>query len=112
MPAWLQYAGKLMDAGATTNEGMRDREGRNLERMEADEKVAKTQEELKSLKVEAAHKDYGGGIGSTFTNLSSIGGQLGAKSPLLTNAEKTLTLAEEQRKLLASIDKTMHIFGP
>jgi len=54
-----------------------------------------------------------GSLKDTYTSLSKIGGQIGAKNPLLDNAEKTLKIAQEQNAYLSTIANIQTItFGP
>ena len=54
-----------------------------------------------------------GSLKDTYTSLAKIGGTIGGKNPLLTNAEKTLKIAEEQNAHLSKIAGIQTIsFGP
>lgn len=57
--------------------------------------------------------EFAGSLKDTYTSLAKIGGTIGGKNPLLTNAEKTLKIAEEQNAHLAKIAGIQTItFGP
>jgi hypothetical protein len=47
-----------------------------------------------------------GSLASTYSSLSKIGGQLGAKNPLLDHAKEQMKLAKSSDEHLASINQT------